>query len=338
MNILFVGNSLFRDALAGLGHRVRHCACRDNAPRSWNDLVEEAGFEPDVVVVADLSRAPFVGRIERFPCLTVFMCVDSHIHSWYPAYAQAFDLCTVSLRDHIERFRTPAPGCRLPQERVLWLPPYARDDDLPPAAPPEKFLDLLFVGNVHPEQTPQRKRFLDSLARRFPGLAVRQGRYRELYPTARIVLNIAERGDLNFRVFEALGMQCCLLTPRVGHGQDTLFAPERDLFLYESGDVEHALEQTRRLLAEPETQERAAAAGRARIDAGHRARHRAASFARFIENQPARELVTERLDQGRDIHRNHLRLIYLHWAEALRGHALSAAYLSLARYSPGLDV
>ena len=140
------------------------------------------------------------------PCPTCFFCIDSHIHGWYADWAQAFDACAVSLKDHMPAFRQ-----RLPMERVVWLPPFAKDTDQPPASPPEPEFDLLFVGTVDPETTPGRVRFLDEVKARMHGREVRKGEYRELFHRARLVLNVAERGDLNYRVFEALGCGACLL-------------------------------------------------------------------------------------------------------------------------------
>ena len=56
---------------------------------SYDDVVRLAGFAPEAVVYSDKSGPPPFTDIERFPCLTVFYCVDSHIHAWHPHYAHA---------------------------------------------------------------------------------------------------------------------------------------------------------------------------------------------------------------------------------------------------------
>lgn len=334
-NILWLGNPFFYEAVAKLDWNVHYCNFPGVRVFSWAELTQRAGFIPDVLVVSDKSRPPFAARIENFPCLTVFLCVDSHIHSWYPRYAQAFDLCAVSLRDHLPMFRDPA-SCLLDESRTLWSPPYAKDEDLPPVEPVDQAWDLLFVGKVDPESTPRRKAFLDALKTRVPGLVVQRGDYRELYPKAKVVLNIAERGDLNFRVFEAPGTGACMLTPEIGHGLSDLFTPDEDLVLYRFDDVEHAAEQTRRLLADPERRRGVAASGLARVNAAHRAAHRAQSFAEFITGRD--RLIEQRLAAAKAVHADYLRLLYLHWASAVADENLRAAYLKLSRYAPGLEL
>lgn len=82
--LFWIGSPFFAQALRDEGWQVHAMDFQQVAVFGWDDLVREAGWEPDVVVVADKSRPPFVLGMESFPCLTVFYCVDSHIHSWYP--------------------------------------------------------------------------------------------------------------------------------------------------------------------------------------------------------------------------------------------------------------
>lgn len=293
---------------------------------TWEDVRRRFGGTPDVVVYCDRSLPPPLAGVERFPCLTVFYCVDSHIHDWYPTYAQAFDLATVSLRDHLPRFLG-----RLTGDRLLWLPPMAQA--VPPEALPDeaaKTRDLLFVGKVDPDLTPERARFLARLGRLLPGLVTTHGDWRALFPTARLVLNVAEGGDLNFRVFEALSAGSCLLTPDVGHGQAELFTHGEHLFVYPPHDADAVVALARTLL--PDAARRAAVARRGleAIRAGHGPSHRASRFADWIGRQPAGELVRARLATMADTGPL-LRLLYLHWAEALPGDPRVPAYLEAAR-------
>ena len=338
--LLWIGSPFFSGALASCGwdavvrHNFEHAAVF-----GWRDLVRIAGFEPDVVVVADKSRAPFVLGVEDFPCLTVFYSVDSHIHSWQPYYAQAFDVCLVSLRDHLERFS----GFRLAAENVWWSPAFAWAEDAPE---PEisKDVDCVFVGTVN-ETLPRRAAFLEQFRQRIPGLRVVTGGYRHWYARARAVLNHCEHGDLNFRVFEAMGCGAPLVTPRIGNGLTDLFRESGQMLCYASDSpgvagavdvaaaAEDAAARVRWLLEHPHE---AAAIGRAAlggIDAGHRERHRAEAFSSkvraLLANDP--HCAARRNKNAAAIRNTFLRLPYLLWAEELTGIGLGPAYLAAAK-------
>jgi hypothetical protein len=253
----------------------------------------------------------------------VLYAVDTHIHSWLPLYAQAFDLCLVSLKGHMPRFQD-----RLPRERLLWSPPYAHDNDRP--REDETKFEVLFVGKSDPLNAPQRHEFLSRLGERVP-LTVESGSYRTMYPQAKIVLNEAWRGDLNFRTFEAPGCGACLVTPDVGHGLGEIFEDGRDMFFYHQGDMDGLADLLHRLLGDPRARRRAAENGLARVDAGQRMKHRAAAFEDFLAGFDHQELIAERLQAAPEIFDARLRRIYLHWAEAVQDPALKAGYLKAAR-------
>lgn len=324
--LCWIGNPYFCGEMRALGWDVTLIERREPRFVAWEKVVAACGGEPRAVVLGDASLPPILAGVEAWPCLTAFHCVDSHIHSWHPAYAQAFDLCSVSLRDHLPRFR----GSLLPDERLMWLPPWAPDRFGPRGAPRE--WDVLFAGTVDPRTTPGRHAFLAELGRRLPGLHVTRGDFGDLFPRAGVVLNYCERGDLNFRVFEALGTGACLATPEVGHGQDELFRPGTDLFTYPAGDIAALAALLTKLLAAPDRRRRAGASGLARVDAAHRASHRARTYSDWLRAQPE-GLPAQRARRAPAVHAELLRPLYLHMAEGLGGGngALAAEYLRLAR-------
>lgn len=327
-HLCWIGHPYFGAGLASHGWKVTLVERRTPVVTTWDDVLAACGGAPDAVVLADTSLPPILAGVERWPCLTAAHFVDTHIHSWHPLYAQVFDLVSVSLRDHLPRFS----GQRLGDGQLLWLPPWAPDGTGPRAV--EKEWDLLFAGTVDPETTPGRHAFLAELGRRFPALHVTSGDFGDLFPRAKVVLNYCERGDLNFRVFEALGTGACLLTPEVGHGQAELFPPGEALFTYpiagSTADMDALVGAATALLADPAARDRAGAEGLARVDAAHRAAHRSRDYAAFLATENAPALTAARLAAAPALHRDVLRLLYLHFAETAPDPTLRAAYLAMA--------
>ncbi|MBI9109824.1 MAG: glycosyltransferase family 1 protein [Maridesulfovibrio ferrireducens] len=307
-----------------LGYKTIHIPIRGQQVFTWKDIVEKSGCIPDMVVYADRSIAPPLAGVESFPCLTIFYCIDTHIHSWYPLYAQGFDICLVSLKDHLNRF-TP----RLPDSRLLWFPPVVMDNDVPLTM--EKEWDLLFVGKVDPDLTPERMKFLDEVAKLVPGLHITQGEYRKLFPKARVVLNIAERGDLNFRVFEALACGSCLLTPYIEHGLNDIFTDGVHLITYEAGNAADLVSKLEQLLANKELREKIARQGNELIESSHRIIHRAETLQAVISGMDVNKAVSTRLAANPVIRKNFMKSIYLHWAEAISDPLLKQVYLQAAK-------
>jgi len=322
--IAWVGGGFFMQKMHAPEFRFVPLPLTKPTALDFGEICERCGCAPDAVVYADRSLPPPLLGVERYPCLTAFYCIDSHIHSWYPLYAGAFDLCAVSLRDHMDLFAR-----QLSPERVIWLPPFAAGWFHPSAA--EKEFDLLFVGTVDPDTTPARSAFLNRLSARFPGLTVRQGAFAKLMPRAKVVLNIAERGDLNFRVFESLACGSCLLTPRLAHSQEELFTEGVHLVTYAGDDEADCAAKARALLEDAPLRERLAQNGLERINAAHRDTHRAAAFTALLRQGFDSGRAALRLRTPNPARRHALRLLWLHWAEKCGSPALAARYLSEAK-------
>lgn len=334
-HILWIGSPFFSDSLEDCGWPyIKIHNFEDNVIFCWDDLVKISGFTPEVLVVADKSRPPFILGMEKFPCLTVFYSVDSHIHSWQPLYAQGFDICLVSLKDHMQKFISPY----MPKERIFWSPPFAKNntsyrEDI------KKEHDCLFVGTVS-ENTPKRKMFLDKLKERFPSLSVMQGNYIDLFPRGRILLNHCEHDDLNFRVFEALGCGGCLVTPRVEHGMHKLFVDGEHLVGYVSEDVGDALFRIKFLLEEPELIEYIGKTGMAEINAKHRAIHRCQAFTDNLCDiwmQSPETIIANRQKNADIIRENYLKIPYLLWANQINDPLQKEAFLAAAKGNYGLS-
>ncbi len=322
--IAWVGNIFFRSGMDRLGYKTVHIPIQGQQVFTWDDIVEKTGTEPFAVVYADRSIAPPLAGVENFPCLTIFHCIDTHIHSWYPLYAQGFDICLVSLKDHLDRF-TP----RLKDSRLLWFPPVPMDHDVPADMPKE--WDLLFVGNVDAELTPQRKIFLDDVAKRISGLHITKGRFSQLFPRAKVVLNIAERGDLNFRVFEALACGACLLTPKIEQGLFDIFEDGVHLMTYEANNPEDLVAKFNILLNDEELRRRIALQGNELIESSHRIINRARTLHNVIMGMNIEETVNNRIKAAPQLRRNFLRSLYLHWAEEIAIPEFQETYLQAAK-------
>lgn len=334
--ILWLGEPYFAEALRQCGWE-EVCIHKPSTYRifSWRDIVSLAGFEPDVLVVSDTSTPPAVLGVEDFPCLTVFYSVDSHIHSWHPHYAQAFDAALVSLQDHLPRFY----GQFLQKDRVWWSPAFARENDAPDPAVPKKW-DCLFVGTDDAQLMPKRHAFLKELGVLVPGLHATSGNYRALYPQGRVLVNQAEGEDLNFRVFEAMGCGGCLVTPRIGHGLSELFVDGEHYVGYVPGDAGDAAWRINFLLQNPDLCEHIGRAALEAIDAGHRPVHRAQALTDHLCDlaiQGRDEIIRERLKKSRAICSSALSVPYLLWANEMPANEQKEAFLAAARGQFGLE-
>lgn len=325
LRIAWLGNEFFRAHVAAMGHEAVRIPITGNDPLGWRDVCERAGFEPNLVVYADVSRPPVLVGQESFPCLTAFYCIDSHLHAWYPFWAQSFDLLAVSLKGHLWRFES-----RLTPERILWLPPAPQDRHQPDPDAVQEW-DLLFAGNVSQATSPKRWAFLERLRRRVPGLEVHKGKFEELFPRAKLVLNFADKGDLNFRVFEALACRSCLLTPWVRHGLDDLFVNGEHLFVYKPSDLDGLVRLVEGLLANPARRDKVAEAGWRLVEEKHRFAHRARAFMDLVESVNAARVVAERVAQAKNIRDLFLREILLMHAEQCKGLPAGEKYLAAAR-------
>lgn len=357
--IIWVGFPCFGPDLQAMGHECRYIDYPEpGACYGWNDLLALSGInDPDLVMVVDRSIPPFVLGVESFPCLTALYAIDTHIHSWFPYYAQAFDLCLVSLKDDIPAFL----GKRLTADQVIWSPPFAgrRFADHATAADSGKEWDVLFVGKADPAVNPQRVEFLTRLKKLVPGLHVQSGNFAQLFPKARLVLNHSIAGDLNFRVFEALACGACLLTPKIAQGQEELFEDGKDLFVFDQDDLPGLAALIERLLADPGIRAKTALSGYEKVCAEHLTANRAKCFSAALSRvvhskgangsggsdvsggpdsgeepwppELARKGVSGRLAQAAAIHSGYLRLIYLMLADTAESPEMRAAYLAAAQ-------
>jgi hypothetical protein len=330
--LVWLGNPFFRDKLAGTGARVLYDPYRPGKIYTWRNILELTGGKmPDAVLAADASTPPFLLGMEDMPCLTVFYSVDAHIHSWQPIYARGFDICLVSLRERLSDFA----GSGREGGLVLHFPPYAPDELRPPVPAPERDLAMVFVGTLNEKLAPRRCAFIAELREKFPALHVARGSFAGLYARAELVLNESSRGELNFRVFEALGMGACLLTPEIGAALGEFFTPGKELFTYPPYAVDPLIGLAERLLADSAARKRAGAAGLAAVDAAHRASHRAGALAgvmgELFSSGRAAELIAARLRAAPLIRRNFLRPLYLHHAASVGVDFMRDSYLEASK-------
>lgn len=329
--LLWLGEPLFAAELAPLGWSAASIAPPLGQLLSWRDLKNLAGFEPDVLVVADNGNGPYALGIENFPCLTVFYSLATDVPAWQPGYAQAFDACLVTAGHQLGLFS----GDFLQAEHIWWSPPFAREEARP-SWEAEKIWDCLSVRG----ESAKTEIFLNELALVLPGLQVRSGDFRDLFPKARIVVNHSPRGNLEFGVFDAMACGSCLVTPRVGQGMERLFVDGEHLVGYTAEDAGDAAYRINFLLAHPDVAVHIAKTASAEIEARHRPRHRAEAMTDhlcdLLMNDVA-AIIGRRRGNGAAIRNRCLSRQYLRLGDETPFQHLKATYLAAARGKFGLN-
>jgi hypothetical protein len=196
--------------------------------------------------------------------------------------AEIFDHVLVAQKDYVNVF----DGCGTPATWLpLWAPRYVEASD-------EKKWPVSFVGNLNAKLNPRRVKFFEELKPRIP-IHITQGNYWEFFPFSEIVVNQTVKGDLNFRVFEAMMCGALLLTERTPNGLFEIFREGEHLVTYSPDSVDEATEKVSFLLQHPERMREIARAGRNEILAKHLPKHRAQTVHQILttisKRQPAKD-------------------------------------------------
>lgn len=295
MRILVLQRDYFSDLWRAAGHDV--VTCGDDPT---NDVILPGFFvnietvlaalgperRPDAIFWGDDSGPLRVLGLERCTIPKAMWSIDAHHHAeWHSLYADAFDIVFVAQSDYLPSFRRA-------RAQIDWLPVYANEEVLDRDRE-NTIHDVSFVGTLDALRNPDRFGFLEGLGKRV-SLHRAHGPYREVYRRSKIVVNQTVKGDLNFRIFQALACGSLLVTERTGNGLLELFDDGGHLLTYPRGDVDAATTLIRRHLADAGPRERIAEAGWRRVRNDHMRRHRAERVL-----GPLNGLVTERASSGR---------------------------------------
>ncbi|HYH36760.1 MAG TPA: glycosyltransferase [Azospirillum sp.] len=255
---------------------------------------------PELIVVkADASRDNLPRGLDRLPGTKVLLVGDTH-HFAAPlrtllAYGamESFDAVVLDhTRQHAHAFL--AAGF----ERVYWIPAvdYAlRRRDIP-AAPDRPLTFVGQIGAFHP----WRRHVLDRLVTAgLPLTAMRAApeTAADIYAASQVTLNVSLNGDLNLRVFEALGAGGFLLTDALSPdaGLERCFTPGRHLATYRSPD--ELVELVRHYLDRPEEAMAIRRAGQAHLLEAHSPQVKRAQFLAAVFDDrvdPVLEVRSER--------------------------------------------
>lgn len=274
MNILLLNQDWFATELRSFGHSVLTCGAAphldvrlESPVIRLHDLLSllPGGFTPDAIVWHDNSSPVTYIGIEDADVPTIFFSVDTH-HHWelHARLAYCFDHVLVAQKDYLQHF---APSNTPLSWFPLWAPRHVETSQ-------SKTTQLAFVGTMDARLNSKRVEFFSKLQEVAP-ITIKQGNYWEIFPHAEIVVNQTVKGDLNFRVFEAMMCGCLLLTERTSNGLLDLFNDGEHLVAYAAGDVQEVAAKSAELLASPDRMHAIARAGRAEVLAKHSALHRA---------------------------------------------------------------
>lgn len=282
MKILLLNQDWFAEEFRQFGHEVLSCGMPqhldvvlDNPLVHISTLEQERfnGFKPDAVVILDNSAPIIIDGLEDLDIPVLFLSVDVHHHLDFHKYlCHVFDYTFVAQKDYIPKFEVSP-------ERIDWMPLWASRYIEQSA---KKKYGAVFVGTLSQKLNPGRVAFFDQLKQKADVL-IKEGRFWEIFPFSEIVINQTVKGDLNFRVFEAMMSGAMLLTEQSNNGLRELFTPGEHLMTYRKDDVDQAAEIIGSCLADKERTRQIALAGREEILARHTPRHRAQDILKVLE-------------------------------------------------------
>lgn len=279
MKILLLNQDWFKGEFEAMGHSVVACGADDHFQIRlrtsfvrWTELISLCPWEPEAVVVYDNSVPIFISDLEQCEIPLIFYSVDIQHHlKWQRTFRRFFDRVFVAQKEYVTQFDVGAAP-------IEWLPLWATHLCEPSDI---KRYDAVFVGTMNPLLNPERVTFLNALREKVP-LHCTMGEYWHIYPESRVIVNQTVRGDLNFRVFEAMASGVPLVTEKSGNGLLDLFTEGRHLVTYRKNDVEDASKKIETLLNDVALREAIGRQGRAEILAHHLPAHRADKVANAL--------------------------------------------------------
>lgn len=277
MNILVLNQNWFAEEWRAAGHKVYTCGLLEHLdlqlPTAHVHLDQAVAlapekFEPDIIVAHDNSGPIVVTGLEDTEIPVIFYSVDTHHHHAIHKYlAHLFDHTFVAQKDYITQFAEVGSTAE-------WLPLWASRHI---EASSDKRYEAVFVGNLNKELNPHRVWFFDEL-NKFTKVDTRIGKWWEIFPYSEIVVNQTVKGDLNFRVFEAMMSGAMLLTEKSPNGLFDLFEEDKHLATYPQLNPNVAAEKIQYYLANKSLARDIGHAGREEILKKHTPQIRAQTF------------------------------------------------------------
>lgn len=274
MKILLLNQDWFAEEWRAAGHHVEVAGLQPGIPHLISapflhiDTIIKSlpvNFSPDCIIFHDNSSPLMFNGFDETDIPTILYSVDTHHHSILHSFLyNVFDATFVAQSDYIPYFTQRGQN---PEWLPLWASRYVD-------ASTDKKHGAVFVGNINPDLNPERKTFFDALTQKVPVFLTR-GHYWEIFPFSEIVINQTVKGDLNFRVFEAMMCGAMLLTEKSGNGLFELFKDGTHLVSYTKNNVDEAAALINEYLNNPARMREVAAAGREEILKKHLSRHRA---------------------------------------------------------------
>lgn len=252
---------------------------------------DRAFRQVDLLLVVDPIRLGFVpeGLADR----TAYYAIDSHLafeEHRDRVHVADYDTVFVAQKDDVPRYARV--GCR----HAEWLP-LAFDPAIHRPLGTAKTRNAVYVGHLWYGKLDwqlDRWNTIHALQDRV-GLEIHTAFLQDMvriYSQSKVVVNKAAKGDVNMRVFEALGCGAFLLTDRVANGLQDLFTDGRDLRTY--GDADEAVALARHYLEHDVEREAIALQGRRVALARHTYGHRAAAILRACLGYAAPEWAASR--------------------------------------------
>ncbi len=262
-------------ALKGLGHDVLQIPATELRPVfDLRDYLGERDFAPELILQQEsLGPRTLLAGLESFACPKIFWSIDTHLNLfWHLPYLRLFDAVATPHASLLHQVKVPLPP-------VLRLPSFGAVLPWKPHA--QRQHRVSFVGRIT-EQRPLRKWLAQFLEEHYQA-TVRQDLpprvMLELYGETRLAPNESILHEVNFRLLEAASCGCLVFSQPVGEDQDLLFAPGREIQIYQ--DVLELKGLLDYFLARPELAERMGRAAQERVQREHLPEHRARTLLAF---------------------------------------------------------